>query len=612
MDNETDSDVCRSENACELLSDGNGVIEISCSPPDVAEETHNEATKYPDVPTLRYGVGDHPPIVLSLILALQNVVLSFGMNVLISVTIADLACAERNDPIRAKLFCTSVFVVGLTTVVQSAIGIRLPVLQGVSSSFLVPLLSMKTAGVWSCDNPDVVDFVSVSTNQTVLQNVTMDTKQEMVYYRVTQLQGSLMVSGLVTEVLLGGTGLLGYLVKLMGPITVCVMITSIGLSLYPISIFYSSACLPVAMCGSVIMILSIMYLSRIYVPIPTMYCNRKMAINMPELNKKTKLPVFQLFPIFITVVFTWGLCWALTLTGVFSDDPNDPGYRARTDTHGDLISLSPWFFFPYPGQFGPLRFNTAVFIGFVSSYVSSNIESIGDYMATSRATGTFPPPRHAINRGILTEGVLGMVAGALGAGHATTSYSINIVIIKLTRVASRSVIVLAGVLCMLFGVIGKLGAVMASLPDPVIGGVSIITFGLLVSVGLSSLQKVNLSSTRNLAVLGTSLYAGLVTSEWLKLNKDSINTGYASLDQVLKLILGNQMFVAGITSVILDNTVKGTKEERGMDDMSSSNAGSGSKIDKHQCVYDVPGISQLQRKIRFLRHIPFLQTYKPK
>ncbi|XP_021359107.1 solute carrier family 23 member 1-like [Mizuhopecten yessoensis] len=608
-DNKMDTNVYSSENKCASPNEmnGKGVLEVTSLLPDVAEEAHNEARKYPDVPSLRYGVGENPPILLSLILAIQNVMLSFGMNLLVSVTIADLACADRNDPIRAKLFCTSVFVVGLTTVVQSAVGIRIPILQGVSGAFLGPLVSMKTAGVWSCDSTGDMDSVSMSSNQTLLQNVTMATKQELVYYRVTQLQGSLMVSGLVTEVFLGGTGLLGYLVKLVGPITVCVTITSLGLSLYPIPIFYCSKYLPVAVCGTLMMILFVMYLTRIYVTIPTIHCNRKKAT---ECNRNTKLPIFQTFPLFISVVITWALCGVLTLAGVFPDDPSEPAYGARTDTRGDLITLSPWLFFPYPGQFGPPRFNTAIFIGFVSSYLSSNVESIGDYMIVSRATGTFPPPRHAINRGILTEGIMGVVAGALGAGHATTSYSDNVVIIKITQVASRSVMLLAGSICLLFGVIGKFGAVLASLPDPVMGGVTIVLFGLLVSIGLSSLQRVNLSSTRNLAVLGTSLYTGLVISEWLKLNKDSIDTGYASLDQVLKLILGTQMFVSGLTSIILDNTVRGTTEERGMDDMTSFKTGNGSDTDTHHSVYDVPGVSQLQRKIPLLRHIPFLQPYR--
>lgn len=579
---------------------------------DVDEETHIEATKHPDVPPLRYNVGEHPPFLLSLILALQNVMLSFGMNLLVSVTIADLACAERNDPIRAKLFCTSVFVVGLTTVVQSALGIRLPILQGVSGAFMAPLLSMKTAGIWDCDVTDKELSEDIfATNQTMFQNGSMMTRQEMVYFRVTQLQGSLMVSGILTEVFLGGTGLLGYLVSLVGPITVCVTITAIGLSMYPIPVYFCSTYLPVAICGALTMMICIMYLSHISIAIPTMHCDRKKNTDILKSNTQAKLPFFEIFPIFITVVVMWAVCGILTLTGVLPDDPSEPAYRARTDTRGDLITLSPWFFFPYPGQFGQPRFNTAVFVGFISSYFASNIESIGDYMIISRATGTYPPPRHAINRGILTEGIMGVVAGALGAGHATTSYTDNVVIIKLTQVASRSVMVLAGIICMLFGVVGKFGAVMASLPDPVIGGVTVVTFGLLVAIGLSSLQRINLSSTRNLAVLGSSLYIGLITCEWVKINADAIDTGYPALDQVIRLILGTQMFVAGLTSIVLDNTVKGSLKDRGMDDMGSFKPGSGSDVDHYKSVYDVPIISKLQRNIRILRHVPFLQPYRP-
>ncbi|XP_033725343.1 solute carrier family 23 member 1-like [Pecten maximus] len=271
------------------------------------------------------------------------------------------------------------------------------------------------------------------------QNDTIATQQEMVYYRITQLQGSLMASGVITEVFLAGTGLLGYLVKLVGPITVCVTITSIGISLYPIPVSYCSSFLPVAICALAMMILFIMYLARINISTPTMNCCMKKSRNVTERNKRTKMPIFQSFSIFFTVILMWAICGILTFAGVLPDDPSDPAYRARTDTRGDLISLSPWFFFPYPGQFGPIRFNTALFVGFISSYMSSNVESIGDYMTVSRVTGTYPPPLHAINRGILTEGVLGVVAGALGAGHATTSYSSNTVLIKLTQVRSLDI-----------------------------------------------------------------------------------------------------------------------------------------------------------------------------
>jgi len=86
------------------------------------------------------------------------------------------------------------------------------------------------------------------------------------------------------------------------------------------------------------------------------------------------------------------------------------------------------------GQFGTLGFNAAVFIGFLTAFIASAIESVGDYLAISRATDNYPPPRHAINRGILIEGAMGVLSGALGVGHATTSISDNIVILRLTGV----------------------------------------------------------------------------------------------------------------------------------------------------------------------------------
>ena len=80
------------------------------------------------------------------------------------------------------------------------------------------------------------------------------------------------------------------------------------------------------------------------------------------------------------------------------------------------------------------RFNVALFIGFVGAYCASVIESIGDYYTLSRVCQVYPPPPHAVNRGILVEGVMGLVSGALGTGHATTSYSSNIAAVKITNV----------------------------------------------------------------------------------------------------------------------------------------------------------------------------------
>ena len=81
----------------------------------------------------------------------------------------------------------------------------------------------------------------------------------------------------------------------------------------------------------------------------------------------------------------------------------------------------------------------------------------------------------------------------------------------------------------LLSIIGKFGALFATVPDPVIGGIFIVMFGMILAVGLSSLQYVDLSSMRNLFVLGTSLFFGMVIPSWIKSNETSIDTGMSLL-----------------------------------------------------------------------------------
>ena len=70
----------------------------------------------------------------------------------------------------------------------------------------------------------------------------------------------------------------------------------------------------------------------------------------------------------------------------------------------------------------------------MAGVLASIIESIGDYYACARMSGAPPPPQHAVNRGVLLEGIGCILAGAWGSGNGTTSHSENIGAIGLTRV----------------------------------------------------------------------------------------------------------------------------------------------------------------------------------
>ena len=78
---------------------------------------------------------------------------------------------------------------------------------------------------------------------------------------------------------------------------------------------------------------------------------------------------------------------------------------------------------------------------------------------------------------------------------------------------------------MFLSVIGKFGAVLSTLPYPVVGGGAFVGFGLLTAIGIFMLRSVNMSSFRNLAIFGLSLYIGMVIPEWIKKYPAAIDTG---------------------------------------------------------------------------------------
>ena len=85
-------------------------------------------------------------------------------------------------------------------------------------------------------------------------------------------------------------------------------------------------------------------------------------------------------------------------------------------------------------QWGGLKFNGGVFVGFLAAGFASTIESVGDYYATARVCGQPRPSKRAVNRGILMEGLSTIVGAMIGVGHAMTSFSSTIGFIGITGV----------------------------------------------------------------------------------------------------------------------------------------------------------------------------------
>ncbi|CAN5894062.1 hypothetical protein BH23ACT5_BH23ACT5_19490 [soil metagenome] len=190
------------------------------------------------------------------------------------------------------------------------------------------------------------------------------------------------------------------------------------------------------------------------------------------------------------------------------------------------------------------------------------IESFGDYHAVSRmATGEDPEPR-TINRGIGAEGIGCFITGLFG-GFASTSYSENIGLVGLTKVASRYVVLLGAGVLVFLGLVAKFGAVVATIPTPIVGGAYLALFGLIAAVGLSLLRRADMDSQRNLLIVGFVLFSGFVFPNYFQTVVDFSFFGIGWLTDVIYAIGSSGIATAAVFGLLLDNLIPGTPEERG-------------------------------------------------
>lgn len=138
------------------------------------------------------------------------------------------------------------------------------------------------------------------------------------------------------------------------------------------------------------------------------------------------------------------------------------------------------------------------------------VEHIGDITANSAVVGKDFIKDPGLHRTLLGDGLATMLAGAIG-GPANTTYSENTGVLAATHNYNPVTLEIAAVFAILLAFIGKLGAVLQTIPGPVMGGVSVILFGMIAAVGLRTLveNKVDFKESRNLLIVAVMMVFGL-------------------------------------------------------------------------------------------------------
>ncbi|XP_033756215.1 solute carrier family 23 member 2-like [Pecten maximus] len=420
---------------------------------------------------------------------------------------------------------------------------------------------------------------------------------------ILQFQGSLLLAGCI-HMMIGLTGVLGFLMRFIGPITVVPTLLLVTVKYGTIlSNFCETSWLVAAVTLVPCLILS-MYLDGKKMPIPIWRFGKGFEI--------IHYPLHQVLSILIGIAIGWSVAAILTITNYLSADKDSVQFFARTDTRLHVISSAPWLYVPYPGQFGPSSFSGGVFISFMVPTMISIIDSIADYYACARTVRVPSPPAHAINRGIAMEGLFSAVAGIFGASHATTTYGGNIGIIGMTKVASRRVFQVFGMQMVIVAIIGKFTAFFVTVPYPVLGAINIIGGGAFIGLVFSNLCYVDIRSTRNLTIIGMAIMIGLMIPTWSEKNIEVFDTGIQELTNTLRILMTSPNLAGGFIACFLDNTIPGTRKERGMIAWLGEDDGNEDQIDYEEGaeLYEIPAVTKILRKFRISKYIPIFPTFK--
>jgi uracil permease len=137
-------------------------------------------------------------------------------------------------------------------------------------------------------------------------------------------------------------------------------------------------------------------------------------------------------------------------------------------------------------------------------------EHIGHQLVLSKVVGRDYIKDPGLHRSILGDGTATLISSLIG-GPPKTTYGENIGVLAITKIYSVYVIAGAAVFAILFGFIGKISALIHSIPTPVMGGVSILLFGIIASSGLRMLvdSKVDFGNNRNLVIASVILVIGI-------------------------------------------------------------------------------------------------------
>ncbi|XDA72946.1 hypothetical protein R6Z07F_003226 [Ovis aries] len=478
-----------------------------------------------------------PPWGLSCLLALQHILVLASLLCTSHLLLLQSLPAGGLSFSPAQLLASSLFACGVSTSLQTWMGSRLPLVQAPSLQFLIPALvltsqklplALRTPGNSSlvlhlCEGPGCHGLELWNTS-------------------IREVSGAVVVSGLLqaTLGLLGGPG---HLFPRCGPLVLAPSLVVAGLSVYREVALLCSTHWGLASLLIVLMVVCSQHLGSCLLP-PRPWRPASTS------STHTHILAFRLLSVLIPVACVWIVSALLGLSII-------PGELSAP-------TGAPWFWLPHPAEWDwPLLTPRALAAG-ISMALAASTSSLGCYALCGQLLRLPSPPPHACSRGLSLEGLGSVLAGLLGSPMGTASSFPNVGTVGLLQAGPRRVAHLVGLFCVALGLSPRLAQLLTTIPLPMLGGMLGVTQAMVLSSGFSSFHLADIDSGRNVFIVGFSIFTALLLPRWFREAPVLLSTGWSPLDVLLRSLLTEPIFLAGLLGFLLENTISGTRLERGL------------------------------------------------
>lgn len=209
----------------------------------------------------------------------------------------------------------------------------------------------------------------------------------------------------------------------------------------------------------------------------------------------------------------------------------------------DAVAAGPLVALPTPFPFGWPKFDLLASLPLIIFSVISMAEATGQTIATAEIVGRRGDPHGIVPRTIRGDALASIVGGCFGTSLIITSGE-NIGIVRATRVRSRYVTAMAGIVLIAIALLAPLGRLANAIPAAVVGGTAIIVFSIIGVMGIDMLRKVDLREHGNTFTLAAALAMGLLPI--------LVPGVYSAFPADLQIILGNGLAMGTLTAVVVN------------------------------------------------------------